>query len=109
MKPTNLDLLDDVVGRVTLFGKDHDVLALDGAAYRMLYDLEANKRGDVRPLFDIAARIVPSLTADEVGRLTAMRVGAILAIAGAPVQAVESEFPNSDGPTTPTAATPAQP
>lgn len=97
MKVSNLDLLVESVGRVVLFGEEHDVLPLDGDAYRALYELEEGGNSDVRPLLAIAARIVPSLSAEKAGRLVMKQVGAILAIAGAPVQAVEQSFPNSDG------------
>lgn len=95
----NLDLLSTVAGRVVLLGQERDVLQIDGDGYRALYVLEEDGNTDIRPLYAVAGRMVPSLSPEELGRLTAVQVGAVLAIARALVFSVEDQFPNSDGPT----------
>src|SRR4051812_13202823 len=106
-KVVNIDLLADVAGHITAFGKEREVLQLDGGAYRALYELEAQGNADVRPLYATVARIVPSLTEKEIDRLTARQVGAILAVAGHTVTEVENAFPNGGGPETATTTSPA--
>lgn len=95
----NLDLLSTAAGRVMLKGQERDVLQIDGAGYLALYQLEEAGNTDIRPLYDVAARMVPSLSEAEVLSLTAVQVGAVLAIARRLVFAIEEQFPNSDGPT----------
>jgi hypothetical protein len=106
-KTVNLDLLADIAGHVTVFGEEHVVEQLDGAAYRALYNLEAEGSSDIRPLYEAVARVVPTLTTEQVDRLKAKQVGAILAIAGHTVEEVESQFPNADGPATSSPTSPA--
>lgn len=92
----NLDLYAAPAGRVQLFGKEHDVLQMDGFGYRTVREYQADEQSDV--LWPLAARLIPTLTPDEVDKLTAVQVGAILAVAQTPITAIEDQFPNSDRP-----------
>lgn len=87
----NLDtLLAPVAGVVRLFGRAHDVQQLDGAGYHTLYVVETGAHQDLRPLYAIVERHVPSLTSEELERLTPEVVGAILAIASGRIRQVEA-------------------
>lgn len=105
-KPLNLDLLGDHSGTIIVFGEERPVMHFSGADYRTYYNFEHGADVDVLALYAIVGRLVPSLSPEQLDRLTLKQVGAIIGVAGAPIRAVEESFPNSDGPAT--SGTPAQ-
>ena len=107
----DLDAMDREAGRIRVFGREVVVEHADAHVYRALPTLDAMRDADIPAVYALAARVTPSLTAEEVDRLTGPQVGAILAIAVAGVQQVEDRFPNSEwaasaNPTTPPADSP---
>lgn len=94
-KPVNLDVFSDVAGCVILNGAEHNVLHLNGEEFRVLSGAYS-----VLDVYPIVERIVPTLGAEAAWKLTAERVGNIIAIADGRVADVESQFPNGTGPAT---------
>lgn len=102
----DLDAIDPTIATVTLFGRTVEVKALDGFAYEVYTQLtDPAAKVNLAEVWDAAARVLPSLTSDEVRRLRLPQLGALLALAAGRVKAVEDRYPNSDGPTTETATT----
>lgn len=100
-QPIALDAaLGEHVGEVTLFGRVHPVLGLNGAEYQRLNLL--GETVGIMDTYDIVARIVPSLVPEEVQTLTARVVGMILAVADGRIEEVRAAFPNVERPTTST-------
>lgn len=106
---TNVDVLDDVAGHAIVFGREIAVHHPDGETYRMLLAVSAGSEDPaiLLELYEGVQRCCPELTPQEVMRLTPTKVGAILAIAQAPIANVETQFPNGAGPGAKTETPPA--
>lgn len=100
----NLDALAEIAGTVTVFGREVAVRQFDGESYRALELQREQGDASVVPSYAIAARLCPDLTADEVQRLNARQVGAILAIGARVIHAVEAALPNGASPAMPPVA-----
>lgn len=90
-----------VVGRVEgPTGVLHDVLPLTFDTHQRLAAAEgsANSLAELRACVE---SVVPTMSAAEVGGLTAQSAEAILMLAGAGIEAVEKMFPNAVRPETP--------
>jgi hypothetical protein len=100
--PVNLDAIGDpVAGEVTIKGVTHQVLQLDGAGYEYMDATAAALRDgtfDVVASYAQVARVLPSLTTDEVKALRPAQVAAVFKIAGGQIEEVEAMFPNAVGP-----------
>lgn len=105
-KPIALDrLLSEAIGDCELFGRVHDVLPLNAVEYQLL---QAGHEPDITRLFEIANRIVPTLTEEEQGKLTPPVVLAVIAIADGRVADVIAQFPPPpDNPNDPNGTGPA--
>jgi hypothetical protein len=98
---TDIDAIDDVAGFARVNGREVAVHHLDAITYRALRMLAEDPNGfNVLEVYDAAHRACPELTRDEIDRLSATKVAAILAVAEAGVKAVEDQIPNAPGPTT---------
>lgn len=100
--PTRVDLdaIDEVAGEITLFGREVAVHPLDGYGYRTIIAWEKDAASvDPLQLWEVAARVVPDLSRDEIDRLTPAKLGVLFTIAGYQVKQVEAAFPNGNGPT----------
>lgn len=96
----NLDAVDEIAGTATLHGRELAVHHLDGFGYRTLTAWEKDP-ASIEPmqLWDVAARVLPELTRDEVEQLSPAKLGVVFTIAGYRVQEVEAAFPNGTGST----------
>jgi hypothetical protein len=91
----------EVVGQMESHtGAVHDVRPLTFDTYQRLTaaDATANSLLELRACVEA---VVPTLTTEEVGQLTAASAQAILTLAGAGIEAVEAMFPNAVRPETP--------
>lgn len=105
----DLDLVQgEAAGYVTLFGRQHTVAAVDAAQYQRVQNHDWSS-GDLSPVIDIVADLVPSLTDAERAKCKLPVLVRITQIAMGLVSAVENDIPNSSGPATssPPAASPA--
>lgn len=108
--PLSLDLvLEEVAGQIAVFGRTHDVLGVNAAEAQILQAIKDGRRNDeaVDDSLRIVARIVPTLSEEERGRLTPKALGMITAVGLGLAARAETLLPNGDGPATSGALTPA--
>lgn len=89
-----------VLGVVVFEGTDHEVRQMNFETHHLLESVRES--GDVAGLRQAVASVVPTLTAEQVGRLNFDQAEAILSIAGGNIAKVEQLFPNAVSPETPT-------
>lgn len=107
LAPYDLDAVDDVAGTILVNAREVAVHHADGLTYRALRELEEAGATDVRVYYDCVVRLCPQLPLGEIERLSAPKVGRIIAIATGMIQRVEAEEaerPNADGPVAETSA-----
>ena len=87
------------VGEVELWpGRWVEVMPLDGASWHALNECAKDGRAapEIPVAYKIAAQVLPSLTPDEVMRLTNTQVGEVIGMATEPVTAaIEGADPNA--------------
>lgn len=93
----NLDAVPSIAGTVTVFGETHDVRDLDGDDYRFV---NAGGDLDIVGMYTLAEKLIPTLGAEKVNRLTGKQLALIVRIADGRVKEVEAQFPNESGPET---------
>lgn len=97
---THIDLdalASGFIGEVKLFGAMRQVRQLDGGHYKKAQ--HATQTGDVIACYEIAAWLLPDLTAEQIDQLNPHQVSALLARALGGVAAVEALYPNVIRPT----------
>lgn len=87
----DLDSLDVPAGEIVINGRTVEVRHPDGHTFNLVRLLESGDESlPISDVYDVAHRLLPSLTRDEVDRLTARQVGRVLGIAlGRPGGAAE--------------------
>jgi hypothetical protein len=91
----NLDVFGTVAGHVTIGAERFDVRHLDGDDYRLL---NGGTEAGILAMYNLAEKLVPTLGADRINKLTGPQIGAIIAVADGRVQDIEAQFPNGSGP-----------
>lgn len=104
--PVNLDVIaDEYAGSVVLFGETHQVRQIDGVGYDFAIGLQQGTV-DVREGYALLAELIPSLSPEQVKKVTGVQLNAVLLIADCQVQAVEALYPKAVGPTAAPSAPP---
>jgi len=78
-------------------GSEHVVLSLNGFAADVYTEMANGGETDVRALWRIAGLVVPSATEDQIKRLDASQVAAVLAVASGNVEKVLAEVKRTAG------------
>lgn len=100
------EIQSEVAGRVALFGREHDVQAVDAAQYQRIQEHDWAS-GDLQPVIEIVSELVPTLATEERMRCKLPVLVRITQIAMGIVLKVEADLPNSSGPVS--SETPASP
>lgn len=94
--PLNLDELVNPVGSVVLKDVTYDVMPLDGFAYHAVQRLmKEGGSGDLTQMYDIAARVLPGCPREVIDTMTAVQVGKLVQLAGAPAERVHATIPKT--------------
>lgn len=88
----DIDALVRPVGRVRVFARIEPVMPVDSDGYKLIQTMGSGGE-DAGPQLDTArkvvARVVPTLTAEEIGRLTVTQIVAIISVCTRGVADVE--------------------
>lgn len=92
-------LRERVAGRMEINGAEHDVRQVTAGVYQSLKGAAPSENMDA--IIASVREVVPTLTPEEVAKLTRDQMEAILMCAGGGIERVEAMFPNAVGPETP--------
>lgn len=106
----DLDSLSAPAGRVVLHGEEHDVLPFDGASFHLMAQLQKEQerlsKAEATPsdhleflslACKLAHRIVPTLSGEQVAKLSDKQLAAILQLGAGQVDAVEAMIAHQQG------------
>lgn len=93
------DIQSETAGRVSLFGNEHDVNAVDAAQYQRIQNHDWQS-GDLTPVIEIVGELVQTLTTEERMKCKLPVLVRITQIAMGLVAIVDADLPNSSGPVT---------
>jgi hypothetical protein len=97
----DLDVLFQV-RRVKLNGRVITVKPLDGLSYHKLFQLTkdgpVHKGEDLLTMYEVAKQCLPDMTEEEVMKMSAPQIGALIGVAQSSIDEVESTIPKRKAP-----------